>query len=128
VRARISITLVGVLAAVALVAVPAATAATDVHRATLHGSAKFPAVKGNAKFQREDGVRELEAEIQDAQALAGKQVRFRVNGDAVGTATVNSLGRARINRRGGGVPAVSTGSKITVRTLDGTLVASGRFS
>ena len=126
-RARISITLVGLLAALALVAVPA-SAATNVHRATLKGSAAYPNVKGNAKFQRDNGVRELEAEIEHANALAGSKVRFRVKGQVVGTATVSSLGRAQINRRGATVPAVSTGSKINVRKLNGALVASGTFS
>ena len=126
-RARITITLVGLLAALALIAVPA-SAATNVHRATLKGSASYPNVTGKAKFQRDDGVRELEAEIEHAKPLAGTKVRFRVNGTVVGTATVNTLGRAQINRRGATVPAVSTGSKINVRKLNGVLVASGTFS
>jgi hypothetical protein len=126
-RARISITLVGLLAALALVAVPA-SAATNVHRATLKGSAAYRHVRGSAKAQRDHGVREFEAEIEHAKALAGSKVRFRVKGKVVGTAKVNSLGKAQINRRGGAVPAVSTGSKINVRKLGGALVASGRFS
>ena len=127
-RARINITVIGLLAALALIAVPTASAATDVHQATLNGSSSFPAVNGKAKFQRDNGVRELEAQIEDANRLAGKSVRFRVNGQLVGTATVNNLGTARINKRGSVVPAVSAGSTIRVRKLDGTLVASGRFS
>ena len=127
-RFRIGITIVGILAALALVGVPAATAATDVHRATLNGSASFPAVKGKAKFQRDNGIRELEAQIENAQALAGTRVRFRVNGQLVGGATVNSLGTARLRRTGDVVPAVSAGSTIRVRRLNGVLVASGRFS
>ena len=127
-RTRISITFIGIIAALALVAVPAASAATDVHRATLNGSAKFPGVSGKAKFSRDDGVRQLEAQIEDANALSGKTVRFLVNGNLVGSATVNGLGTARINRSGNSVPAVSAGSKIRVRRPNGTLVASGRFS
>jgi hypothetical protein len=127
-RARISITIVGVLAALALVAVPAATAATNVHRATLSGSGAFPAVKGKAKFQLDNGIRELEAQIEEAKALAGTKVTFRVNGVAVGTATVNSLGTARVTKTGNSVPNVSAGSTIRVRKLNGVLVASGRFS
>ena len=127
-RNRIAITIVGILAAAALVAVPTASAATNVHTATLKGSASFPAVHGKAKFQRDDGVRELEAQIEDATALAGQRVRFRVNGQLVGTATVNSLGTARIRRTGNAIPAVSAGSTIRVRKLNDVLVASGRFS
>ena len=65
-RTRISITFIGIVAALALVAVPAASAATDVHRANLNGSAQFPGVSGKAKFSRDDGVRQLEAQIEDA--------------------------------------------------------------
>lgn len=126
-RTRLTITFVGLIAALAVAAMPAA-AATDVHRATLNGSASYRNVKGSAKSQRDDGVREFEAEIQHAKPLSGTKVRFKVDGNAVGTATVNSLSRAEIHRRGGGLPAVSTGSKITVRKLGGALVASGRFS
>jgi hypothetical protein len=127
-RIRIITSLLGVFAAMALVAVPAATAATDIHRATLHGSAAFPNVNGKAKFSRDDGVRQLEAQIEDAHGLVGKRVTFRVNGQVVGTATVNPMGAARINRSGNVVPAVSAGSTIRVRKQNGTLVAAGRFS
>jgi hypothetical protein len=127
-RPRFMLALLGMLAALALTSVPAASAATDVHLATLHGSASFPNVTGKAKFSRDDGVRQLEAQIEDAHALAGMRVRFRVNGDLVATATVGPMGTARINRAGNSVPVVSTGSTIRVRTSNGTLVAAGRFS
>ena len=127
-RTRMTIALLGVLAAVALISVPAATAATDIHRATLHGSAKFPGVSGKAKFSRDDGVRQLEAQIEDAHALAGTKVRFRVNGHLVGTATVNAAGTARIDRSGNVVPVVKAGSTIRVRRLNDALVASGTFN
>jgi hypothetical protein len=119
--------ILGVAAALALVAVPTATAATDIHRATLSGSKAFPAANGKAKFSRDDGVRQLEAEVQDVKALAGKNVKFIVNGTSVGTARVNALGTARIDKSGG-VPNVSAGSTIRVRRLNNVLVASGRFS
>jgi hypothetical protein len=126
-RTRLTITLVGLIAALAVVAIPA-SAATNVHRATLSGSAAYPNVKGSAKSQRDNGVREFEAEIEHAKPLAGSKVRFKVDGTAVGTATVSAVGRAHIDRRGAGAPSVSTGSKISVRKLNGALVASGRFS
>ena len=127
-RVRISSLIAGVATALALVAVPAATAATDVHRATLSGSARFPAVTGSAKFQRDDGIRELEAEIQHARPLAGSKVRFIVNGVAVATVKVSAVGTARIDRSGAAVPPVSSGSTIRVRRLNDVLVAAGRFS
>jgi hypothetical protein len=123
-----TIALLGVLAVTALICVPAAGAATNVHRATLHGSAHFPGVSGKAKFSRDDGVRQLEAQIEDAHALAGKKVRFRVNGQLVGTATVNAAGTARIDRAGSVVPVVKAGSTIRVRRLNDVLVASGAFN
>jgi hypothetical protein len=126
-RARISIATIGTLAALALVGAPA-NAATNVHQATLKGSQQFPAVTGSAKFSVDDGVRQLEAEVQHAKAIAGTKVRFRVDGTLVGTATVNSLGTARIDKSGGGIPAVTKGSTIRVRRLNGALVASGVFS
>ncbi len=126
-RARITITIIGVLAAIAVVAVPA-NAATNVHRATLKGSQALPAVTGSAKFSVDDGVRQLEAEIQHAKPIAGTKVRFRVNGTVVGTATVTSVGTARIDKSGSGIPAVSKGSTIRVSRLTGGLVASGTFS
>lgn len=126
-KARITIVSIGLLAALALVAAPA-TAATNVHRATLKGSPAFPAVTGSAKFSVDNGVRQLEAEIQHARSLAGTKVRFRVNGTIVGTATVNAVGTARINKSGSGIPAVSKGSTMRVNRLSGALVASGTFS
>src|SRR5262245_38001340 len=127
-RTRTTIKIIGALAAVALVAVPAASAATNVHRATLNGSAAFPAVSGKAKFSVDDGIRQLEAQIEDANALAGTKVSFVVNGKTVGSKTVSALGNARINRSGAAVPSVSAGSTIRVRTPSGALVASGIFS
>jgi hypothetical protein len=59
--------------------------------------------------------------------LAGTKARIRVDRMTMGTATVNSVGTARINRSGGGIPAVSKGSTIRVRRLTGVLVASGTF-
>jgi hypothetical protein len=126
-RARISIAVIGVLAALALIAVPA-NAATNVHQATLKGSPAFPAATGSAKFSVDNGVRQLEAEVQHVKSLAGTKVRFQVKGISVGTATVNSVGTARINKSGSSIPAVSKGSTIRVRRLSGALVASGTFS
>jgi len=126
-RPRITLTIIGVLAALALVAAPA-TAATNVHQATLKGSPAFPAVTGSAKFSVDNGVRQLEAEVQHARSLAGTKVRFRVDGVIVGTATVSPVGTARINKAGRSIPAVSKGSTIRVRRLTGALVASGTFS
>ena len=111
------------------VAAPFAQAATNVHEATLTGSAAFPAVDGKAKFGVDNGVRELEVQIEDANALIGKRLNIRVDGVFVGSTTVNSLGDARLRKSGSAVPAVHTGSRIAVRRAStGTLVASGTFN
>ena len=83
-RIRTIIKILGALAAVALVAVPTAGAATNVHTATLKGSNAFPAVTGKVKFSVDDGVRQLEAQIENANALAGTKVKFIVNGSTIG--------------------------------------------
>jgi len=127
-RTRFTILVVGVLTALALVAVPTVSAKTNVHTATLNGSSAFPAVHGSAKFGVDDGVRELEAEIQDAKRLAGKTLAIRVSGVLVGHMTVSSLGNASFHKRSNSLPAVTSGTPIRIRKADGTLVASGRFS
>jgi hypothetical protein len=127
VKTRIAIGIIGVMAALALVAAPA-TAATNIHRASLKGSKAFPAVTGSAKFSVDNGIRQLEAEVQHAKPLAGTKVRFRVNGTVVGAARVNSVGTARIDKSGSGIPAVTKGSTIRVNRVSGALVASGTFS
>ena len=126
---RTRITIVGILAAAALVAIPTASAATNIHEATLKGSPSFPAATGHAKFSVDNGIRELEAQVEHIRSLAGKPVNFIVNGKLVGRATVNSLGTARIRKTGSVVPAVTTGSTIRVkRPISNVLVAAGRFS
>ena len=127
-RTRFTLMLIGVLAALALVAVPTVSAATNVHEAVLKGSASFPAVDGKAKFGVDDGVRELEVQIEDANRLAGQKLKVLINGVRVGTMTVGQFGNARLRKSGDSIPAVTTGSKIRVRTLDGVLVAFGKFN
>ena len=129
-RGRITSAIVaGLLVVAALfVAAPLAGAATNVHVATLSGSAAFPAVNGKAKFGIDDGVRRLEAQIEDANALEGVRLNVRINGILAGSMTVNSLGAARLRVSGNGVPGVQTGSKIAVRRASNeALVASGTF-
>lgn len=113
--------------------VPAAFAATQL-TATLTGSSAFPQVNGTAKFKSDRDQRELEVQIQDANALIGKRLRVIIDGTAVGTMKVNSLGNATLRRdteKGQTVPIVNPGSVIKVkeRAADGgLLVASGTFS
>jgi hypothetical protein len=118
-----------VVVAAVLVAAPFVGAATNVHTAVLNGSAAFPAVNGKAKFGVDNGIRELEVQIEDANALKGERLNVRIDGKFVGSMTVNNLGNARLRKTGSVVPAVQTGSKIVVRrALNGQLVASGTFN
>ena len=92
----------------------------------LKASSAFPSAKGKAKFQNE-GQRELEIEVEHVRRLAGKRVSFFVNSTKVGSARVNGLGAAQVNRRGASFPAINAGTRIKVKTAAGKLIVSGRF-
>jgi hypothetical protein len=95
-------------------------------RIALKSSAAFPGVSGKAKFQNQ-GQRELEIEVEHVRRLAGKRVNFFVNSTKVGSARVNGLGAAQVNRRGARFPAITAGTRIKVKTAAGKLIVSGRF-
>ena len=95
-------------------------------RIALKSSGAFPGASGKAKFQNE-GQRELEIEVEHVRRLAGKRVSFFVNSTKVGSARVNGLGTAQVNRRGASFPAINAGTRIKVKTAAGKLIVSGRF-
>jgi hypothetical protein len=95
-------------------------------RIALKASSAFPAASGKAKFQTE-GQRELEIEVEHVRRLAGKRVNFFVNSTKVGSARVNGLGAAQVNRRGSTFPAIQAGTRIKVKTAGGTTIVAGRF-
>ena len=68
-----AITIIGILAAAGARRRTGGRRGHGCPSATLTGSATFPAVNGKAKFQRDDGVRQLEAQIEDAKPLAGQR-------------------------------------------------------
>lgn len=123
------LTIVALVAAL-VVAVPfAAAKKTNIHIASLKGSAAFPAANGEAKYGVDDGIRELEVELEDANSIKGAKLKVKVKGQLVGTMRVNSFGNARLVVRGSAVPAVQTGDSAAVRRAsNGTLVASGKFN
>ena len=124
-----TIAIAGGLVAAAVAVAPFAAAATNVHQATLTGSADFRAVNGKAKFSVDDGVRQLEVQIEDAVTLKGARLVVRIDGTLAGRMTINTLGDARLRVSGSAVPAVHTGSAIAVRRAsNGALVASGKFN
>jgi len=50
-----------------------------------------------------------------------------VNSTKVGSARVNSLGAAQVDKRGSGFPAIGAGTRIKVKTAGGTSIVAGRF-
>ena len=126
-RTRISIIAAAALSALALTVAATAGAATNVHIASLSGSAAYPAANGKVKSSVDDGVRQVEGQLEDANALAGKRVTLLIRGKIVDTATVNRLGDARFAASGATIPSVAAGNVTRVETTAGALVASGRF-
>lgn len=125
-RIFIPLTIVA-LAALALAA-PAVQAkgGKDGTIIALKASSAFPGAKGKAKFQTE-GQRELEIEVEHVRRLAGKQVNFFVGTKKVGSKRISALGAAQLDRRGSNFPAISSGTRISVKTASGRLIVSGRF-
>jgi hypothetical protein len=95
-------------------------------RIALKASGSFAGATGKAKFQNQ-GQRELEIEVEHVRRLAGKRVNFFVNSTKVGSARVNGLGAAQVNRRGASFPTIDAGTRIKVKTAAGKLIVSGRF-
>ena len=113
------------LAALALAA-PAVQAKGDPGTIiSLKASSAFPGAKGKAKFKT-DGQRELEIEVEHLRRYAGRPVSFFVNSKKVGSLRLNRFGAAELNLRGSRAPAVSSGTRISVK-LAGRLIVSGRF-
>jgi hypothetical protein len=121
--------LIAVIAAVA-VAAPVAMAGGTVTQIPLKASDAFTNATGKAKYKKDGANRELEVEVQHIRSLAGKRVNVFVNGNKIGSQLVNRFGNANLNRdtqRGQSVPNIVSGSTVKVRTLSGTLIASGTF-
>ena len=107
-----------------------AWANSDDQRITLTGSAAFPNAKGTAKYRDRGGEREFQVEVENVRRLAGRTLSVFVNGNKVGSMTVNTLGEARFNRNtdlGQRVPVIRSGSRVQVKTAAGRLVVSGIF-
>jgi predicted PilT family ATPase len=118
--------------AMVVVAAPAASAKGGgvTHTITLKGSISFPSATGKATSKVNGSERELEIDLQHIRALAGKHVNVNVNGRRLASPLVSSLGHFSVNRNTGAgqsVPTIKKGSTVRVRTLGGTLIASGTF-
>ena len=124
--------LIGCFAVVAVIAPMAA--AKDGGGTTrtigLHGSVSFPNATGNAASKTSTEERELEVEVQHIRALAGKRVNVFVNGIKLDEPARVQPGAFHVDRsteRGQRVPRITNSSTVRVRTLGGTLIASGSF-
>lgn len=121
----------GVLATVATgalvlpLAAPAGAVEVDLE-AGMHATAAFPNARGHAEYESDSHGREFDISVAGIKALAGKQVTVRVHGDFVGRMTVRADGRAHLDKHSG-VPKVSKGDAVRVRTGSGTLVTYGTF-
>jgi hypothetical protein len=119
------------VAATASLAIAAPAAFADVnYQIPLSHTRAFPTAAGSAQYQAQPGQRELQAEVEHLRRFAGARITFSIGRTGLGSAVVNRLGYAEINRNtdvGQPVPTITHGSVITVRTASGTLIATGRF-
>ena len=114
------------LAALALAAPAVQAKGGPGTRIALKAASVYPGASGKAKF-RNEGQRELEIEVEHVRRLAGKRVNFFVNSTKVGSARINGLGAAQINRRGSAFPAIQAGTRVKVKTAGGATIVAGRF-
>lgn len=93
-------------------------------------SVDFPNAKGKAVYKVNGTEREFQVEVENILKLSGKTVKVYVNGGLVGGATVDALGKARLNRNtdlGQTVPSIKAGDVVQVKTGAGKLIVSGKF-
>ncbi len=127
-------TLISLLIACVAMAVIAPTAMAKgggtTRTISLKGSISFPNATGKATSKVNGSERELQIEAEHIKALAGKHVNVFVNGNKLASPVVTRLGQAHVERNtqnGQSVPRIKAGSTVRVRTLGGTLIASGTF-
>jgi hypothetical protein len=109
--------------------VPAALA-TSNQQVKLRSAARYPAATGTAQYQAQPGQREFQVEVGHLRSLAGQRVSVFVNGARIGKARVTAAGRAELVRNseiGQRVPAIRSGTHVSVRTGSGALLVTGAF-
>jgi hypothetical protein len=109
---------------------PAAIAAEVDLRTRLQGSATFTKATGFSEYDRSSHDREIEVTVRNIGGLAGRNVVVFVHGMKVGAVRVSSAGVAHREwdtERGQSVPVASAGDVVSIRTVGGTLVASGKY-
>ena len=117
---------VGTVGAVLVpLASPAQAARVDLE-AFMRPTMAFPHAHGQADFEAEHGARHFEIELHGVPRLHGKLVTVRVHGTFVGRMRVGAQGQAHLDKRSG-VPRMSVGDVVGVRTGSGRLVSRGTF-
>jgi len=104
---------------------PAQAARVDLE-AFMRPTAAFSHAHGQAGYEAEHGTRHFELELHGVARLHGKLVAVRVHGTFVGRMRVSAQGEAHLDRRSG-VPRMSVGDVVRVRTGSGRLVSQGTF-
>jgi hypothetical protein len=107
-----------------------AAASTVNWKIAMKAGSAYPQANGSAQYQSQPGQRDLQLEVQRIRSLTGNSVVFSAAGRRLGTAKVSNMGQADITRNtelGQNVPSIAHGSRVTVRTAAGVLIASGRF-
>lgn len=94
--------------------------------AALHGSSAYPNARGHADYDSGMmGGRHFDLDMWNLSGLAGRTLTVSAGSQRLGTTRVGRGGRCHFERFGGGVPRLTSGSTVRVRTSGGTLVASG---
>lgn len=99
--------------------------------AVLSGSSGYPAANGKATYKVDNnGIKEFDAEIEDARVLAGKSVNVFVGTTKVGSIKLNAFGDGSLTLVGAAAPTIASSSQpvIRVRALTGVVVASGTMN
>lgn len=103
----------------------AAAQAADVDlEASMHATADYPSAHGHAEYDNDSEGREFDLSLTGLKPLAGHRVVVRVHGHVVAKPRVGSRGRVHLERHSG-VPRMSAGNVVRVRTRSGTLVSRG---
>ena len=93
--------------------------------AALHGSAAYPNVRGHTDYDSGMmGGRHFGMDMSSLGSLSATTLSVYAGGHKLGSTHVSG-GRCHFERRGPGMPTLSSGAVVSVRTSGGTLVASG---
>ncbi|MFC5179360.1 hypothetical protein [Nocardioides taihuensis] len=104
-------------------AAPAQAVEVDLE-ARMQSTSAFPHAHGHAEYESDASGREFEISIAGVPGLSGDRLTVRVQGDLVGRVTVNSSGRAHLDKHSG-VPRMAADDVVRVRTAAERLVAHG---